>query len=102
MKLPRLLVFFVLLLPFASAVEPVASNTAPVSVQTLTFTPKAAGKKGGFTYRFENRSKKAVAQIVMDMAFRDADGVLEKTVPFTRARLSRRARKRKRKAMISS
>src|SRR4029453_3285768 len=85
MKLPRLLVFLVLLPPFASAVEPVASNTAPVSVQTLTFTPKAAGKKGGFTYRFENRSKKAGAQIVMDMAFRDADGVLEKTVPFTRA-----------------
>jgi len=85
MKLPRLLVFLVLLPPFASSVEPVASNTAPVSVQTLTFTPKAAGKKGGFTYRFENRSKKAVAQIVMDMAFRDADGVLEKTVPFTRA-----------------
>ena len=85
MKLLRPLVPFVLLLPFASAVEPVVSNAAPVSVQTLTFTPKAAGKKGGFTYRLENRSKKPIAQVVMDMGFRDADGVLEKTVPFTRA-----------------
>jgi hypothetical protein len=81
MNLSPVLAFCLLSTFAASGVEP----TAPVLVQTLSFTPKVAGKKGGFTYRLENRSKKPVTQIVMDMSFRDADGVLEKTVPFTRA-----------------
>ena len=86
MKLPFRVAFCFSLIPLASAVESVVpANATPVSVQTLNFTPRAPGKKGGFTYRLENRSKKPVAQIVMDMGFRDADGVLEKTVPFTRS-----------------
>ena len=86
MKLPLLLALCLSMFRIASGVESaVPANSAPVSVQTLSVTPKASGKKGAFTYRLENRSKKPIAQIVMDMGFRDADGVLEKTVPFTRA-----------------
>jgi hypothetical protein len=85
-KLAFLVALCFSLIPVASAVESVVpANATPLSVQTLNFTPKAPGKKGSFTYRLENRSKKPVAQVVMDMGFRDADGVLEKKVPFTRS-----------------
>ena len=74
----------------------------PVTAELLSFTPKSPGKDGGFVYRLENRSTKTVAQIVLDMEFRDADGVLEKRVPSTLAKeLRARAKRRRRRAVFS-
>jgi len=56
---------------------------APIGVEMLTFTPKAAGRKGGFTYRLENRTDKPLARFEFGAEYRDEDGVLEQTVPFS-------------------
>ena len=69
-----------------AAEKPTPAIAPPVTAELLSFTPKSPGKDGGFVYRLENRSTKTVAQIVLDMEFRDADGVLEKRVPSTLAK----------------
>jgi hypothetical protein len=84
MKLPILFAVSILTSVAITANAAVANKSAPVSLEVLTVTPKAAGQKGGFTYRIASQSDKPIAKILLEMEFRDADGILEKSVPHTR------------------
>jgi hypothetical protein len=70
-----------------------AANSPPVSADLLKFTPKSGTKDGGYVYQLENRSTKQIDKIVLDLEFRDADGVIENRVPSTiQKRLAARAK----------
>ena len=86
--LPRsLYALAVLFIPCGLAAEKEAAAIGPpVTAELLTFTPKSSTKDGGFVYQLENRSNKAVTEIVLDLEFRDADGVIENRVPSTLAK----------------
>jgi len=58
------------------------AETAPVSAKTLGFAPKTAGQVGRVTYLFENRTSQPVTRIQVNVEYRDADEVLEKSVPY--------------------
>jgi len=66
-----------------SKAAPVIAGPAPVSVKVQDFRSMAAGKKGGFTLVISNVSRKPVASLLLQMEYRDADGVRERDVPST-------------------